>query len=236
MLNTTDTKDRVWELVEKKINDYEGTHPDVDNVAAVCVYPLFIDTVKQSLTAKDVRIASVVGGFPSSQTFTEIKIAETAMAVMQGAQEIDVVMNIGLFLEEEYEKLTDELSEIKESSRGSTMKVILETGALSTVDNIRKASILALYSGADFIKTSTGKGYSGATFESVYTMCCVLKEYVSITGRKAGIKVAGGIKTTEDAIKYYTIVKELLGVDWLSKDFFRIGTSSLLDSLEQKIN
>jgi len=234
-LNATDTKESVWKMVEKQVNDYEGTRPDVHNIAAVCVYPLFIDTVKQALTAQDVKIASVTGGFPASQTFAEVKIAETAMAVMQGAEEIDTVMNLGYFFEEDYEALTDELSEIKESCRGATLKVILETGALGTVANIRKAAILALYSGADFIKTSTGKGFPGATPEAVYVMCNVLKEYASQTGRKVGIKVAGGVRTTEDAVKYYTIVKEILGYEWLNKQLFRIGASSLLSELESKI-
>ena len=151
------------------VNDFEGTRPDVPNVAAICVYPLFVETVKQALTAQEVKIASVAGGFPSSQTFTEVKIAETAMAVMQGADEIDVVMNLGYFMEDNFEELTEELQEIKESCRHAHLKVILETGALVTAENIQKASILAMYSGADFIKTSTGKGYPGATFEAAYT-------------------------------------------------------------------
>ena len=235
-LTSMDTKESVWSMVDEVVNNYEGRHPDVPNVASICVFPLFVDTVKQALTAKDVKIASVAGGFPSSQTFTEVKIAETALAVMSGADEIDVVMNIGYFLEEDYEAFTDELSEIKDSCRDAKLKVILETGALSTVENIRKATILSIYSGADFVKTSTGKGYPGASPEAVYVMCKVIKEYAGMSGRKVGIKIAGGIKTAEDAVLYYTIVKDVLGKNWLNKDLFRIGASSLVGDIEKRLD
>ena len=165
----------------------------------------------------------------------EIKIAETAMAVMQGADEIDVVMNLGYFLEENYDELSEEIQEIKESCRDAKLKVILETGALQTPESIQKAAVLAVYSGADFIKTSTGKGYPGATPEAVYTMCQVLKKYHSITGKRVGIKVAGGVRTAEEAVRYYTIVKEVLGNDWLNKDLFRIGASSLVEDIEHRL-
>lgn len=233
-LTSLDTRDSIWKMTDQ-INDYEGTRPDIPNVAAICVYPLFVDTVKQALTAQNVKIASVAGGFPSSQTFIEVKIAETAMAVMQGADEIDVVLNLGYFMEENFEELTEEIQEIKESCRGAHLKVILETGALATTDNIQKASILAIYSGADFIKTSTGKGYPGATLEAVYTMCKVIKTYHSIANRKIGIKVSGGVRTSEEAVKYYTIVKEILGEEWLNKDYFRIGASSLVNDILKKL-
>lgn len=233
-LTSLDTKESIWKMVDK-VNDFEGTRPDVPNVAAICTYPLFVETVKQALTAQEVKIAAVAGGFPSSQTFLEVKIAETAMAVMEGADEIDTVMNLGYFMEANYEELTEELQEIKESCRDSKLKVILETGALATPENIRKASILALYCGADFIKTSTGKGYPGASLEAVYTMCKVLKKYHSITGNKAGIKVSGGVRTAEDAVKYYTIVKEVLGSEWLTNDLFRIGASSLVEDIEHRL-
>ena len=234
-LTSMDTRESVWSMVDDVVNNYEGTHPDVPNVASICVFPVFVDTVKQALTAKDVKITSVTGGFPSSQTYTEVKVAETAMAVMYGADEIDVVMNLGYFLEEDYESLTDELSEIKDSCRDAKLKVILETGALATAENIRKATILSIYSGADFIKTSTGKEYPGASPEAVYVMCKVLKEYAGISGRKVGIKVAGGVKTAEDAVRYYTIVKDVLGKDWLNKDLFRIGASSLVGDIEKRL-
>lgn len=233
-LTSIDTKESIWKLVDK-VNDFEGTRPDVPNVAAICTYPLFVETVKQALAAQNVKIASVAAGFPSSQTFIEVKIAETAMAVMSGADEIDVVMNLGYFMEENYEEIAEELQEIKESCREAKLKVILETGALATAANIRKASILAIYSGADFIKTSTGKGYPGATPEAVYTMCKVLKTYHSIAGRRVGIKISGGVRTAEDAVKYYTIVKEVLGNEWLNNELFRIGASSLVEDIEHRL-
>lgn len=233
-LTSLDTKESIWKMVDQ-VNDFEGTRPDVPNVAAICTYPLFVETVKQALTAQDVKIASVAAGFPSSQTFAEVKIAETAMAVMEGADEIDVVMNLGYFMEENYEELTEELEEIKESCREARLKVILETGALATTAHIQKAAILAVYSGADFIKTSTGKGYPGATPEAVYTMCQVVKTYHSIANKKVGIKVSGGVRTAEEAVMYYTIVKETLGEEWLNKDLFRIGASSLVGDIEKRL-
>lgn len=233
-LTSLDTKETIWKMVDT-VNDFEGTRPDVPNVAAICTYPNFVETVKQALTAQEVKIASVAGSFPSSQTFMEIKIAEVAMAVMEGADEIDIVLNLGKFMEEAYEELTDEIGEIKESCRGARLKVILETGALVTSENIQKASILALYSGADFIKTSTGKGYPGATPEAVYTMCHAIKTYHALTGNKVGIKVSGGVRTAEDAVRYYTLVKEILGESWLNKELFRIGASSLVGDLEKRL-
>lgn len=233
-LTSMDTKETIWNLVEK-VNSFEGTRPDVPNVASICTYPLFAATVKQALTAQDVKICCVAGGFPSSQTFPEIKIAETAMTVMEGAEEIDVVINLGYFLEENYEEMTEELDEIKESCREAKLKVIIETGALVTPDNIRKASILAAYSNADFIKTSTGKGYPGATPAAVYTICEVIKQYFTITDRKVGIKVSGGVRTAEQAVQYYTIVKEILGKEWLNKELFRFGASSLVEDIEHRL-
>lgn len=233
-LTSMDSKESIWKMVDQ-VNDYEGTRPDVPNVAAICTYPLFVETVKQALTAQNVKIASVAAGFPASQTFPEIKVAETAMAVMQGADEIDVVINLGYFMEDNYDELSEELQEIKDSCREARLKVILETGALTTAENIRKAAILAVYCGADFIKTSTGKGYPGATPEAVYTMCQVVKQYHSITGKQVGIKVSGGVRTAEEAVNYYTLVKEVLGNEWLNKDLFRIGASSLVSDIEKRL-
>lgn len=233
-LNSTDTREGVWQFTEK-VNNFDGTRPDIPNVAAICVYPNFARTVKEALTA-DVRIASVSAGFPSSQTFTEVKVAETALAVADGADEIDVVMNLGLFLGEDYEEMCEELSEIKEACRQASLKVILETGALKTGANIYKASILSLYSGADFLKTSTGKGYPGATPEAAWVMCRAISDYHQKTGRKVGIKVSGGVATPEDAITYYTIVKETLGEEWCNNTLFRVGASRLADALLAEIN
>ncbi|MDR2472383.1 MAG: deoxyribose-phosphate aldolase [Tannerella sp.] len=238
-LNANDSNESVRAWVEDNVNAFDGKYSDVNNVAAICTYPLFVEAVKETLTAANIKICAVTGGFPASQTFTEVKIAETAMAVLEGAEEIDTVMNLGYFFDEDYETLSDELIEIKDSCRGATMKVILETTALLTTENVRKAAILALYSGADFIKTSTGKFPANNTTalrleDAVYVMCKVIKEYASKTGHKAGIKIAGGIKTAEDAVKFYTIVKETLGKEWTSKELFRIGASSLHKDIEQR--
>lgn len=233
-LNSTDTREGVWQFTEK-VNNFDGTRPDIPNVAAICVYPNFARTVKEALTA-DVQIAAVSAGFPSSQTFTEVKVAETALAVADGADEIDVVINLGLFLGEEYQEMCEELSEIKEACRQANLKVILETGALKTVSNIYKASILSLYSGADFLKTSTGKGYPGATPEAAWVMCRAISDYHQKTGRKVGIKVSGGVATPDDALTYYTIMKETLGEEWCNKSLFRVGASRLADALLSEIS
>ncbi len=233
-LTSLDSKESIWKLVDS-VNDFEGTRPDVPNVAAICTFPLFVDTVKQALTAQEVSIASVAGGFPASQTFTEIKIAETALAVADGADEIDVVMNLGYLLEENYEELTEELSEIKEACRNAKLKVIIETGALATATNIQRATLVAMYCGADFVKTSTGKGYPGATPEAAFTICETIRAYHLLTGNKVGIKISGGVRTAEEAVKYYTIVKEKLGDEWLTKDYFRIGASSLVKDIENRL-
>jgi len=232
-LNGTDTREHIWKMVQQ-VNDFEGTNPEIDNVAAICVYPNFAKTVREALTA-DVQIACVSGGFPTSQTFTETKIAETALAVMDGADEIDIVINLGLFFGEEYEEMCEEIDEIKFACHEAKLKVILETGALKTATNIHNAAILAMYSGADFIKTSTGKIYEGATLEAAYVMCHAIKSYYDKTKTKIGFKVAGGISSVEDAVKYYTIVKEILGNEWCNKDLFRIGTSRLANTLLKAI-
>jgi len=233
-LNTTDTKEHIWKLVQE-VNDFEGSNPEIDNVASICIYPNFVETVKEALTA-NVNIACVSGGFPSGQTFTEVKIAEAALAVAQGADEIDIPINVGLFLNKEYEEMCDELTEIKFACHEARMKTILETGALESANNIYKASILALYSGADFIKTSTGKGYKGTTPEAAYLICTAIKSYYDKTKERVGFKASGGISTIEDAVKYYTIVKTILGDDWCNNKLFRIGTSKLADILVDKIN
>ena len=225
-LNATDTREDIWKFTEK-VNDFEGSVADIQNVAAICTFPNFVETVKEALTAQDVKIACVSGGFPSSQTFPEVKIAETALAIANGAEEIDVVLNLGYFFEENYEELTEEIDELKHTCRDAQLKVILETGALKTCENIAKASVLALYSGADFLKTSTGKIYAGATLEATYVMSCIIKQYAEKNERKVGIKVSGGISTTEDAVKFYTIIKSVLGNEWCNREFFRIGSSKL---------
>lgn len=229
-LNSTDNDPSVMQFVQN-VNRFEETYPDLKNVAAICVYPYFAEVVKDTLEVEGVKIACVSAGFPSSQTFIEVKVAETAMALMEGADEIDVVISVGKFLAGDYEGMCDELQELKDTCKEHHLKVILETGALKSAENIKKASILSMYSGADFIKTSTGKQQPAATPEAAYVMCQAIKEYYQETGNKVGFKPAGGINTVADAIVYYTIVKEVLGDEWLSNEYFRLGTSRLANLL-----
>lgn len=229
-LNSTDSPQSVAKFVER-VNEFDNEYPELKNVAAICVYPNFSQVARTVLEVSDVEIAVVSGGFPSSQTFPEVKIAETALAVDGGADEVDIVINLGHFLDNDYEEMCDEIIEIKHACGEARLKVILETGALSTASNIKKASVLALYSGADFLKTSTGKGYPGASLEAAYVMAKCIKEYHAKTGIKVGFKAAGGVATTEDAVAYYTIIKEVLGEDWLSNEYFRIGASRLANNL-----
>ncbi|MEG2946040.1 MAG: deoxyribose-phosphate aldolase, partial [Bacteroidales bacterium] len=214
---------------------FELEHPELKNVAAICVYPNFAEVVRMNLEVSDVNIAAVAAGFPSSQTFPEIKVAEVAMAVATGANEIDIVINVGEFLAGEYDEMCETISECKASCRDAHMKVILETGALKSASDIVKASILSMYSEADFIKTSTGKMEPAATPEAAYVMCKAIKAYHEKTGRKVGFKPAGGIVTPEDAVKYYSIVKEVLGEEWLNKELFRLGASRLANNLLSEI-
>lgn len=233
-LNTTDSDESVMRFTEK-VNKFEEEFPDLKNVAAICVYPNFAQVVKDTLEVEGVNIACVSGGFPSSQTFTEVKVAETALALADGATEIDIVISVGAFLSEDYETMCEEIMEIKETCKERHLKVILETGALQTASNIKKASILSMYAGADFIKTSTGKMQPAATPEAAYVMCQAIKEYHELTGNKIGFKPAGGINTAHDALVYYTIVKEILGEEWLNNQLFRLGTSRLANLLLSEI-
>ena len=229
-LNTTDTEEHVMQFTEK-VNLFVDKYPDLDNVAAICVYPNMAGIVSDTLEADDVKIAAVSAGFPSSQTFIEVKVAETALAISEGANEIDIVISVGKFLSGDYETMCDEIEELKEVCKDRHMKVILETGALGSATNIKKASILSMYAGADFIKTSTGKQQPAATPEAAYVMCEAIKEYHQLTGRKIGFKPAGGLNTVHDALVYYTIVKEVLGQEWLNNELFRLGTSRLANLL-----
>lgn len=233
-LKTTDSEESVLRFTER-VNDFEDKFPDLKNVAAICVYPNFAGIVSQSLEVEEVGIACVSAGFPSSQTFTEVKIAETGLALHEGATEIDIVISVGKFLSGDYEGMCDEIEEIKAVCGEKHLKVILETGALGSAENIKKASILAMYSGADFIKTSTGKQEPAATPEAAYVMCQAIKEYYQKTGRIVGFKPAGGINTVHDAVVYYTIVKEILGEEWLTNERFRLGTSRLANLLLSEI-
>ena len=228
-LNGNDTEGGIISMTEK-VNGFKKSFPHLPNVAAMCVYPALVPTVKETLT-ENIGIAAVAAGFPASQTFVEIKVAETAMTVLAGATEIDVVISIGKFLEGKYDEVYEELSEIKASCRDAHLKVILETGDLKTAENIKKASLIAMAAGADFIKTSTGKIAVAATLEATYVMCGAIKEWNEKNGVKIGYKPAGGIVTTEDAVKYYTLVKEILGKDWITNTLFRFGASRLANNL-----
>ena len=233
-LKCTDSEESVLAFTEK-VNEFDDRYPDLENVAAICVYPNFAKIVSQSLEVEKVGIACVSGGFPSSQTFQEIKVAETALALHDGATEIDIVLSVGKFLSGDYESVCDEIQELKSICGEKHLKVILETGALKTSENIKKASILSIYSGADFIKTSTGKESPAATPEAAYVMCSTIKEYYAKTGTKIGFKPAGGINCVNDALVYYTIVKEVLGEKWLTNELFRLGTSRLANQLLSEI-
>jgi deoxyribose-phosphate aldolase len=233
-LKCTDTEESVLKFTEK-VNDLTDSYPDIPTIAAVCVYPNMAEIVSDTLEADGVNIACVSGGFPSSQTFMEVKVAETAMALHCGADEIDIVMPVGKFLSGDYEGVCDEISELKDICGDKKLKVILETGVLMTAENIKKAALICMYSGADFIKTSTGKEAISATPDAALVMCEAIREYYKETGRKVGFKAAGGINTVKKALAYYTIVKEVLGNEWLNNEWFRIGASSLANPLLTEI-
>lgn len=229
-LKSTDSPQSVAKFVER-VNDFDNEHPELKNVAAICVYPNFAQVVSTMLDVSNVNVACVSGCFPSSQSFIEVKVAETALAVEGGADEIDIVFNLGNYFDGDYEEVCDEIQEIKHACRDSRLKVILETGALKTAENIKNASILSLYSGADFLKTSTGKEYPGATLEAAYVMAQCIKEYYDKTGTMVGFKASGGVATTKEAVEYFTIIKEVLGEQWLTNEYFRIGASRLANNL-----
>ena len=233
-LKTTDSDESVLAFTER-VNDFDATYPNLPHVDTICVYPCFAKVVNESLEVDGVEIACVSGSFPSSQALIEVKVAETALAVKDGATEIDIVMPVGKFLSGDYEGVCDDISELKQTCGDAAMKVILETGCLKTASNIKKASILAMYAGADYIKTSTGKEKISATPEAAYVMCQAIKEYYDETGIQIGFKPAGGINTPMDALIYYTIVKEVLGEKWLTNKWFRLGTSRLANMLLSEI-
>lgn len=233
-LKTTDSEDSVLKFVEK-VNQFDDEYPELGHVATVCVYPNFAKICHDTLENEEVEIACVSACFPSSQSFTEVKVAETALAIKDGATEIDIVIPVGKFLCGDYEGMCDEIAELKAVCGDKKMKTILETGCLKTARNIKIASILAMYSGADYIKTSTGKLEPAATPEAAFVMCQAIKEYYEKTGIQVGFKPAGGMKTVEDALTYYTIVKEVLGEKWLTNQYLRLGTSSLANKLLSEI-
>lgn len=233
-LHTTDTEESVLRMTEK-VNSFANDYADLPHVAAICVYPTFTELVSNSLEVDGVELTNVSGSFPSSQARMEVKVAETSLAIQDGATNIDIVMPVGKFLSEDYEGMCDDISELKQVCGDIPMKVILETGDLGSLSNVKKAAILSMYAGADYIKTSTGKEKVSATPEAVYVMCQAIKEYYDETGIQIGLKPAGGINTVMDAIIYYTIVQEVLGSKWLTNYWFRLGTSRLTNLLLSEI-
>ena len=229
-LNTEDNNATARKLADQ-LNGFSKKYPDIPPVAAVCVYPSLVDDIRTLLTDKRVRLASVGAGFPSSQTFLSVKLAECELLVKKGADEIDVVIPVGNLIAGDYRLVLNELILIREASRGCTLKVILETGILKTALNIRLASLIAMEAGADFIKTSTGKGPVSATPEAVYVMLHAIRDFYSRTGRSIGIKPAGGIATVDDALTYYTLVNRITGQEWIKPGLFRIGASRLATNL-----
>ncbi len=229
-LNTTDNKSQIIHLTGK-VNSFSGRFSNIPNVAAICVYPNFVPVVKEKLTVKTVKIASVAAGFPASQTFRSLKVTECKMAVEAGADEIDVVLPVGSFLGNDFATVADEIRELKEAVGDRPLKVIVESGLLSDYEQIFKASMIAMDAGADFIKTSTGKTSVSATPEAAFVMCRAILDFYSETGIKVGFKAAGGIATTADAVTYYQIVSTCLGKDWISNKLFRIGASRLANNI-----
>lgn len=233
-LKTTDSDESVLAFTEK-VNQFDEAYPDLPHVATICVYPKFARIVSETLEIDGVEIACVSGSFPSSQSLIEVKTVETSLAIKDGATEIDIVLPVGTFLSGDYETVCDEIHQQKEACGDHAMKVILETGCLKTAKNIKIASILSMYSGADYIKTSTGKLEPAATPEAAYVMCQAIKEYYEQTGIQIGFKPAGGLNSVMDALIYYTIVKEVLGEKWLTNKWFRMGTSRLANLLLSEV-
>jgi deoxyribose-phosphate aldolase len=229
-LNSTDTQEHA-ERFTGKVDKFHERFPGLPNVAAICAYPTLVETIRKNLLIPGVKIATVSGGFPSSMTFLEVKELETRMAVNKGSDEIDVVLSIGEFLSGTYFGIINEISSLKKICGKVTLKVILETGALKSFENIWKASMLAMQAGADFIKTSTGKLEPAATPDAAWIMCNAIKEYYGKTGRRVGFKAAGGIVESADAVLYVAIVQEVLGNEWLNNRLFRIGASRLVNNL-----
>lgn len=234
-LNTTDNKSQIIHFTGK-VNSFSGRFSNIPNVAAICVYPNYVSVVKEKLKAKNIKIASVAGGFPSSQTFRSIKITECKMAVEAGADEIDIVLPVGAFLGNDFAAVADEIREIKAAIGDKQLKVIVESGLLGGYEEIFKASMIAMDAGADFIKTSTGKTAVSATPEAAFVMCMAISDFCSETGIKVGFKAAGGISEAKDAILYYNIVAQCLGEEWLNNSLFRIGASKLANNILSEIS
>ncbi|WP_300868197.1 deoxyribose-phosphate aldolase [uncultured Alistipes sp.] len=233
-LTTLSCNDSVTSVTEfaRKAAEFNERFPHIPNVASICIYPSFVETVGLAVDGTPMRITSVAGGFPAAQTFLEVKALEVAMAIENGADEVDIVLNVGRMLTGEYDEAANEVEVIRaETDPEVVLKVIIESGALKTPELIRKASLLSMFAGADFVKTSTGKIDVAATPEAAVVMCQAIRDYYEKTGRKVGFKAAGGVRTPQDAVLYYTIVREILGEDWCTTDLFRIGASSAANNL-----
>lgn len=229
-LSCTDSVESVREFARKAV-DFNRVFPNIPNVASICVYPPFVETVGLEVDGTPMRITSVAGAFPASQSFIEVKALEVAMAIENGADEVDIVLNPGMVMAGHIEEAASEVELLREEAKDVVLKVIIESGALKTPELIRRASLVSMFAGADFVKTSTGKIDVAATPEAAFVMCHAIKDYYNATGRKVGFKAAGGVRTPEDAALYYTIVEEVLGKEWLTTDLFRIGASSAANNL-----
>jgi deoxyribose-phosphate aldolase len=229
-LNTTDSGETIRSLAGKAAS-FRYCFSDISSVAALCVFPNFVNIARESLGNSDIKLAVVSASFPTSQTFLEVRTLETEMAVRMGADEIDIVIPVGTFLEGDYEAVISQLMEIRKSAGETTLKVILETGLLKDERSIYRASILAMEAGADFVKTSTGKSPVSATPEAAWVMCRAIRDYWNETGIMIGFKPAGGIVTPDDAMVYYFIVRNMLGEKWLNSEYFRIGASRLANNI-----
>ncbi|HLN55816.1 MAG TPA: deoxyribose-phosphate aldolase [Bacteroidales bacterium] len=234
-LNTTDNRSSIIRFTGN-VNSFSGRYTNIPNVAAICVFPNFVSVVREKLSVRNVKIAAVAGGFPASQTFRTIKVTETKMAIDAGADEIDIVIPVGSFLGSDFDRVADEIREIKAVMGEKHLKVILETGLLKEYEHIFKAAMIAMDAGADFIKTSTGKTPVSATPEAAYVMCLAISDFYAETGIKVGFKAAGGIVTAADAYTYYQIVAGCLGSEWLTNKLFRIGASRLANNILTEIS
>ncbi len=234
-LNTTDNKSHILHLTGK-VNSFSGRFSNIPNVAAICVYPNFVSVVKEKLKAKNVKIASVAGAFPTSQTFRSIKVSECKMAIEAGADEIDIVIPIGTLLGGDFAAVADEIREIKQAIGDRPLKVIVESGLLGDYEHIYRASMIAMDAGADFIKTSSGKTSVSATPEAAYVMCRAISDFYEETGIKVGFKASGGIVKPAEAITYYQIISSGLGQEWLNNSLFRIGASRLANNILSEIS
>ena len=233
-LEGKDTRGKVWAVCQKAMRPDPSDH-EIPHVAAVCVYPALVPFVKQALKGSDVKVASVATGFPSGQTFMEIKVEETQQAVAAGADEIDMVIDRGAFLSGDYQKVFDQIAEVKEACGPAHLKVILETGELANYDQVRKASLIAMFAGGDFIKTSTGKAPTNATLPVTLVMLEAIRDFHHLTGKRIGMKPAGGISNSKLALAYLVLLYETMGPEWMTPDLFRFGASSLLNDLLMQI-